>query len=502
MANEGSVAMMGQEDGFQPKLFYHQINLERRIPQGHLLRRIQEKIDFSFVYGEVKDTYGCNGNVSIPPPVILKMMLLFVLYNVRSERELMDTLPMRLDWLWFLGYDLDSEVPDHSVLSKARARWGVEAFRNFFERVVWQCVEAGLVDGRKIFVDSSLVDANASNNSVVDRQSLRRYLNKGYQRLEERLDEVMEQKHAPVESRYLSTTDPDASVVRRGGKPKLRYKTHRSVDAKHEVITGTQLTPGSRDEGDLLREMIEVHEENVREKVKTVVADSRYGKIDNFLLCHDLGVHAHIPSLEETQRGYGRKRGIFPREAFAYDPQTDTFRCPAGQALKKTSFNRARNHYEYRMEGEICANCELQQGCTHAKEGRTLKRHIRQDELDKMLLMAKSREARRDLKTRQHLSERSFAQGKRYGYKRARWRGLWRVQIQDYLVAAVQNIQILMGHLKGRAVSIAMRLQEQVSSPAGHQKGSFPSTLNLFTLRWGPYSTSIKFGFGQQPVKA
>jgi hypothetical protein len=59
----------------------------------------------------------------------------------------MDTIPLRLDWLWFLGYDLDSEVPNHSVLSKARARWGVEAFRSFFERVVWQCVEAGLVDG-------------------------------------------------------------------------------------------------------------------------------------------------------------------------------------------------------------------------------------------------------------------------------------------------------------------------------------------------------------------
>jgi transposase len=165
--------MMGEQEGFQPKLFYHQINLEQRVPKDHLLRKIQEKIDFDFIYGEVRDTYGDNGNVSIPPPVILKMILLLTLYNVRSERELMDTLPLRLDWLWFLGYDLDSEVPNYSVLSKARSRWGVEAFRHFFERIVWQCVEAGLVDGRKIFIDSSLVDADASNNSVIDTQSLR-----------------------------------------------------------------------------------------------------------------------------------------------------------------------------------------------------------------------------------------------------------------------------------------------------------------------------------------
>lgn len=66
--------------------------------------------------------YGDNGNVSVPPPVILKLMLLLVFYNVRSERELMATLPERLDWLWFLGYDLDSEIPDHSVLSQGARR--------------------------------------------------------------------------------------------------------------------------------------------------------------------------------------------------------------------------------------------------------------------------------------------------------------------------------------------------------------------------------------------
>ncbi|MDA8156085.1 MAG: transposase, partial [Actinomycetota bacterium] len=69
-------------------------------------------------------------------------MLLLILFNVRSERELMDTVPERLDWLWFLDYDLDSTIPDHSVLSKARRKWGSEIFKSFFERIVVQCVEA------------------------------------------------------------------------------------------------------------------------------------------------------------------------------------------------------------------------------------------------------------------------------------------------------------------------------------------------------------------------
>ena len=99
--------MMGKQSNNQEKLFHYNVSLEQRIPQKHQLRKIREMIDFDFVYHEVKDCYGDNGNVSVPPPVILKMMLLLVLYNVRSERELMDTIPFRLDWLWFLGYDLD-----------------------------------------------------------------------------------------------------------------------------------------------------------------------------------------------------------------------------------------------------------------------------------------------------------------------------------------------------------------------------------------------------------
>lgn len=136
---------MGRQPDYQHKLFTTNFNLEKRVRSNHSLRKIRDKIDFDFIYDEVKDSYGLNGNVSVPPPIILKMMLLLVLYNVRSERELVDTIPERIDWLWFLDYDLDDDIPNHSVLSKARIRWGVDAFKRFFEIVLWQCVEEGLV---------------------------------------------------------------------------------------------------------------------------------------------------------------------------------------------------------------------------------------------------------------------------------------------------------------------------------------------------------------------
>jgi transposase len=436
--------MMGHQAPYQHKFFVKAFNLDKRIRPDHILRKIVGKIDFDFIYQEVKETYGANGNVSVPPPVILKMMLLLVLYNVRSERELMLTIPERLDWMWFLGYDLHEDVPDHSVLSKARSRWGVEAFRRFFERIVWQCVEAGIVDGKKLFVDASLIDADASNNSVIDRERVQKEIGKSYHRLEERLDDLDVSKTAPANSRFVSTTDPDASVTRQSvGKSKLRYKTHRVVDAKQEVITATQVTPGAVNEGELLAEMIDGHETNTRTKVKTAVADSRYGSIENFLLCSEIKVKAHIPSLEERQRGSGRQKGIFPKEAFTYDPSRDLFVCPAGEELRRRNYSKTRRHYEYKAPQGACAQCPLKAKCTAAKDGRTLKRHERQEALDRMLREAGTPRSRADLRTRQHLSERSFARSVRYGYKRARWRRLWRVRIQDFLIATVQNILVL-----------------------------------------------------------
>jgi len=472
--------MMGQQEGFQPKLFYHQINLEQRVPKDHTLRKIQEKIDFDFVYGEVKDTYGDNGNVSIPPPVILKMMLLLVLYNVRSEREFMDTIPLRLDWLWFLGYDLDSEVPNHSVLSKARARWGVEAFRNFFERVVWQCVEGGLVDGRKIFVDASLVDANASNNSVVDTQSLKVHLRGVYEKLEGRLAEPREStdrwraNYEKKNNRYISTTDPDAAIVNRG-KPKLSYQVHRAVDGRAEVITATETTVGDVNEAHVMVPLLESHHANTGRGAEAVVGDSKYGTIENFLACHDRGIEAHIPDLREAsvKRTEGLK--IFPEEQFQYDPESDTYRCPAGNRLKPKSLHSNRQSRDYAAPRKVCAVCSLREQCTRNKSGRTIKRHLRQEELDRMREASRSARAKRDIKVRQHLMERSYARGTWYGFDRARWRRLWRVEIQEYLIAAIQNIEVLLRYGERPKRSLIVR----VNQPEGEIKSGVRSILGM-----------------------
>jgi transposase len=122
-------------------------------------------VDFGWVRAEVAHCYGYNGNESVDPEVILKLLFLLFFDAVKSERELIRIVPERLDYLWFLGYGLDDEIPDHSVWSKARARWGREVFERLFVRTVSQCVALGLVDGKKIHADSSMVETNAAQSS-------------------------------------------------------------------------------------------------------------------------------------------------------------------------------------------------------------------------------------------------------------------------------------------------------------------------------------------------
>ena len=456
--------MMGKQEALQAKLFYTAVNLENRIRANHPLRQIDRILDLAFVSEEVKEMYGYNGNVSVPPSIVVKLMLLLVFYNVRSERELMDTVPERLDWLWFLGYDLDSEIPNHSVLSKARRRWGVAVFRKLFERVVWQCVESGLVDGTKIFMDSSLVEADASKNSIVDRRSLDRHLNESYRKLEARLEETEEADGdstggGAVNGRRISTTDPDASIVRHnGGRAELSYKTHRAVDSSHEIITAVDTTTGIVNEAHKMQDLADQHKANTEKQAQTIVADSKYGIKENYLACYDRGIAAHMPDMKGRQDKGTRRSDIFGSEKFQYNKETDTYICPNEQRLYRRSHHKGRGSSDYGPMKGVCDKCVLRTQCTKAKAGRTVHRDHRQDEVDTMRERARSAGAKYDIQTRKHLMERSFARAVRYGFKRARWRELWRVRIQDYMIAAIQNLGVLIRYNARPREVLALKL--------------------------------------------
>jgi hypothetical protein len=165
-----------------------------------------------------------------------------------------------------------------------------------------------------------------------------------------------------------------------------------------------------------------------------------------------------MPAIRIRSKDTSSRKDIFPEEQFIYDKNTDTLICPAGKTLPKRGLNVHRQTIEYAALRKDCKNCELRTQCTRDNHGRSVQRHIRKKELDVMLSMTQSDKARRDIKTRKHLMERSFARATRYNFDRARWRGLWKVSIQEHLICAIQNIEILIRYLKKPLKDIAANL--------------------------------------------
>lgn len=273
----------------QPPLFAYRVHLEHRVRPDHPLRAIHAQIDFTFIRAAVAETYGHNGNESVDPVVILKLLFLLFYDNIASERELLQMLPERLDYLWFLGYELDEAIPHHSVLSKARRRWGRAVFEQFFVRTVGQCVAAGLVAGDKVHLDSSLVDAHAANRAVVSwpaewvAQLKRTFAEQEPKLAELELPPLTQlpgtvavppvaraAESVPTNATLVSRTDPSAAIVRGGGRgARARFKTHRAVDDAHGVITATETTAGDVDEATRLLALVVAHEQHTQQAPTT-----------------------------------------------------------------------------------------------------------------------------------------------------------------------------------------------------------------------------------------
>ena len=160
--------------GHRSKRFklFTETNLEALLPADNFYRRLEEKLDLSFVRDLVRDCYEEKGRPSIDPVVFFKLHLIAFFDGITSERRLMETAQLNLAHRWYLGYDLDEPLPDHSSLSKIRSRYGLEAFHRFFERVVELCIEAGLVEGEELYLDATKVDANASVHTLRTRFSV------------------------------------------------------------------------------------------------------------------------------------------------------------------------------------------------------------------------------------------------------------------------------------------------------------------------------------------
>src|SRR5215210_5807202 len=389
-------------------------SLDNLVPTDNFYRHLETKLDLGFVRDLVRTTYKEKGRPSIDPRVFFKLQLVMFFEGLRSERELVRVAADRLSVRWYLGYDLDEELPDHSSLTRIRQRYGLAAFRRFFEMIVEQCRAAGLVWGKELYFDATQVDANASLDSNQPRFAVEAHLAALFTDDEadednseggasppieltvpiteverEQLAHANEERHdwlacdgAPdrtiLRGGYqrrsdfeASTTDTDAALMRRKqGGLHFGYHDHYAVDGgKARIILEVLVTPADVMENLPFLDLLWRTRFRWQIRPDQVTGDTTYGTVENIVAVEDEHIRAYmpLPAFDQRTPSYGASK-------FTYDPERDEYRCPEGQVLRRRKVKYTEGVVVYRADAATCKACPLKAACTKSSQGRSVHR--------------------------------------------------------------------------------------------------------------------------------
>ena len=449
-------------EGYAKQQKIHVVTLEQLVPQSHLLRKIEAAVDFSFIYDEVRELYSLtNGRPSIDPVIIIKYLLIGFLFGILSERRIEQEIQVNVAYRWFLGIELDEQVPDHSTISQLRRRKfnNTDLFRKIFERVVTDCISKRLVTGDLILTDSTHMKANTSPSSelrMLVEQKVSAYagiLDQAETQIRKKLEEEgrikPRKKHkereeralAPMVEKRVSKTDPEAGKLVRPGKPlEMCYLDHQSIDAQNGIIVEVTVTPGDAADAAPYLEQIEKIKKKVG-KIKATCADSAYdtGIIHQSLLKQ--GVQHYVPI-----KTYSANTTVeFTKDIFAYDKNTDTYWCPNAVQLTLRSLNRDEYTLTkvYKSRSKDCKGCPLRNKCLSPSATlRSLRVSVFRDAVNEQRKAVGSSEYSAAIRARQILCEGTFAAQKaRHNLRQIFRRGLKAAEDHCLLSATAMNLK-------------------------------------------------------------
>jgi Transposase and inactivated derivatives len=393
--------MQGKKDIF-PKLFYS-LSLDTLVPQDDFYRKLNKSIDLRFLYQQTQSYYGSEGQSSIDPVVFFKICMIGYLNNIVSDRTLIrfcaDSLSLRL----YLGYDLDEELPWHSTISRTRKLFGEEVFLSLFQEVLRLCCEKGMVSGKRQAVDSAFVKANASMDSLLEKEVLddvEKYAEELEGNSEFKVSSAkkkqVEQHHKWKEknyetmpgtaykggktdengnefrSKYLSNhthyspTDPDARISTKPGKPRnLNFFGQVGVDTKKHVITGATADFADKRDSQCLEKITEQMLENLQQNhinMDELLADTGYSSGEALKYLEEKKINGYIPNFGQYKP---------ERDGFIFNQEKNQYECLQGNRAvlpyKNTRLDRGYNKMIYRSSEKDCKSCPLRTACCGEK---------------------------------------------------------------------------------------------------------------------------------------
>ena len=462
--------MQGKKE-YTEKLFLN-FQLSDKIPEDNFYRKLKSLLDLNWLYKETSKYYGSEGQESIDPVVFFKLILIGYLENLGSDRRIINTATMRLDMLFFIGYDIDEELPWHSTLSRTRQLYGDEVFKKLFKQILQQCIEKGMVAGKRQAVDSAPVKANASMDSLKEKEVLadgdvytdelntEDSLNKNT--VSAARKKVVDNQHRGQAKAYKdmpssdneqrkfvsnhthsSTTDADARISVKPGKPRqLNYHAQVAVDTAHHVVTQIQSDYANKKDSQCLPSLLKNTIENLKENnltIEELLADGGYSSGEALQTLEDNNIEGYIPNFGQYKHD---------REGFTYDKKNDKYICSQGKELPFKKISTSSLGYQrksYRSSALDCAKCPLRSQCIGKSDFKKIEDTVNKPLYDRMHVKLQTQKAKRMKKLRSSTVEPVLGTLVNYlGMRRVNTRGIEQANKCMLMAAIAYNLKKLL----------------------------------------------------------
>ena len=425
--------------------------LDGLVPENHLVRKIENAIDFSFIYDKVKDLYSPLGAPSIDPVVLIKIVLIQYLFGIPSMRQTIREIEVNVAYRWFLGYSLTEKIPHFSTFNKNYERRfkNTDLFESIFKEILARATKCGFVDSSNIYIDSTHIKASANKKKYtkveVDIQA------KHYQeKLEKEINEdrlkhgkspLCEVKNEEVKKKEKieSNTDKDSGMFFKNEKEKcFAYLAHTACD-NNNFILDFHITSGNIHDSVAFSDLYQKIKNNSKQHTTAIAIDAGY--ITPYI-CKTILDDGIIPAIP-----YKRpmtKKGFFKKYEYVYDEYYDCYICPENQILRYSTTNRD-GYREYKSCGYQCEKCPQISKCTESKNHvKVITRHVWEKYIEKAEDIRHVRGNKAIYQKRKETIERIFGTAKEHhGFRYTQYIGKARMEMKAGLTFACMNLKKL-----------------------------------------------------------
>ena len=454
------------------------------VPKDHLLRKIKDNIDFSFVNPMLRKQYCENfGRPAKEPEMMFKLMFLKKLYDLSDER-LIGSAQTDMAYKYFLDMDPEDEVIDPSLLTKFRkTRITEDVLEEMLKETIRQAIEKKLIKSTSIIVDSTHTNASVRPKTVTQvlrelSKQLRREIYREMVELAEKFPEkpsataeladeieytrqllenvgaeILQSENPPLIELYkrikeLLETDrireirsKDDEDARFGHKTSdstfYGYKNHFAM-TEERIIAGIEVTSGEASDGKQLQALIEKSKKNGIE-VKEVIGDMAFVSKDNLEYCGD--EITLIAKSNPVIAGLAAPKN----DGFEYNKDAGTMQCPAGELAAradKKELESGNTFCRYIFSKRKCKDCPLEASCQAVRKSENTYCVTVLNEQNKARLEFEQTEVfGRRLEIRYRIEEKNAELKQAHGLHIADSTGLEAMRLQTFFTAFAVNVK-------------------------------------------------------------